>query len=208
MPHGFAGMHIAFDTKSGNEPDGSAQLFGKPVLIVARDGNHLCSHPSALLGFAPEQFGHRVKFGEVAAVTEGVGAIEAQSATLGEEAPAQRLLQQCETHQGLFERVFGPMRPTLGPAAFDLPDPFEHHGVVGPVRAAMQRQADPRGRRIGAWQQQAIAAKIIEAETVASEPIEQGTEPARGKQLARQQVMALHPGLVAGIARAVDGAKR
>jgi hypothetical protein len=51
------------------------------------------------------------------------------------------------------------------------------------------------------------AAKIVEADAVTAQPVEQGAEPARRKQLPRQQVMALHAGLVAGIDRAVDRTK-
>jgi len=117
------------------------------------------------------------------------------------------LLQQRKAEQRLFERVVGYAQAPLGPAAFDLADPLEHHRVVTAVRPAMQRQADAQGRAFGARKQQAVAAKVVEADPIAPQAFPQECKAAGRQQLPRQQVMTLHGGLVTRVGRPVYDAK-
>jgi hypothetical protein len=72
----------------------------------------------------------------------------------------------------------------------------------------MERQTETYRRAIGGRQEQAVAAKVVEADTVAPQPFEQQAETAHGKQLSRQQMMALHARLISGIGQAVYDAER
>jgi hypothetical protein len=51
------------------------------------------------------------------------------------------------------------------------------------MRTAVQRQADAQGGGIGARQQQAVAAKVVETDSFAAQAIEQAAEAPRRQQL-------------------------
>lgn len=72
----------------------------------------------------------------------------------------------------------------------------------------MQRQADAHRRALGAGEKQAVAAKIVEIESVPLETEEQAGEAPRGKELSRQQVVTLHAGLVARFTTTIYRSKR
>jgi hypothetical protein len=76
------------------------------------------------------------------------------------------------------------------------------------MRAAMKWQAEPQGRAVRAGQQQPVAAKVIKADTLAAQSIEQGSEATRREQLPREQVVTLHARLVTGMGGTVDRAER
>jgi hypothetical protein len=76
------------------------------------------------------------------------------------------------------------------------------------MRPAVQRQAEnPRGL-FARREKQAVAAKIVEPDGFAAEPIKQPNEPGLCHQLAGQQVVALEARIVARVAGPVDGAER
>ena len=72
----------------------------------------------------------------------------------------------------------------------------------------MQRQAQADDCAVAGRQQQAVAAKIVEADPLAPDRVEQRPEAAFAQQLARQQVVALQAGIVIRPIVAVDRAKR
>ena len=93
--------------------------------------------------------GHRVKLGKINPAAERVVAIEGETAALLiEQAPAQRPLQQRDPLLRHQQRNFGCPQPLRRPARLDLPDPLDHKLIIGPMRAAVERQADPNRRRI------------------------------------------------------------
>ena len=96
----------------------------------------------------------------------------------------------------------------LRPAGFDLADALDHQPVVIAVRSAMQRQAQADNGAVACWQQQAVAAKIVEPDPLAPDRVEQRPEAAFAQQLARQQVVALQAGIVTRPIVAVGRAKR
>ncbi|GAA5050622.1 hypothetical protein GCM10023208_09730 [Erythrobacter westpacificensis] len=97
-----------------------------------------------------------------------------------------------------------PLRPFL----FDLPYSLRNHRIVLAMRAAMERHAGAQCRCLAGGQQQAIAAKIVESHLPPAKVIEHLREASRGQQLLRQQVMALHFGLITGLAPHVYRAER
>ena len=72
----------------------------------------------------------------------------------------------------------------------------------------MERQAGAQRRFGTRRKQQSIAAEIVEPQPVAADRIEQCREAAPRKQFAREQVMALHPGLVSGLPTAIHRLER
>lgn len=93
-------------------------------------------------------------------------AIEPQRSALGEQTAAQRALQQAQPFQRVVQSLFRALPVPQRPTRFDLPNPFDHQGIVIAVRPAMQRQADADGGIIIGWKQHSIAAKVVKAEPV------------------------------------------
>jgi len=90
----------------------------------------------------------------------------------------------------------------------DLTDAFHHHGVVVPVRAAMQRQASRERALLMGGQQHAVDAEIVEAESSPVEAVHHAAQGLAGHDLVWQQVMALHLRIIAGAIRAIDRPER
>lgn len=120
---------------------------------------------------------------------------------------AQALLQLAQALQRLHQRHFGGDGAAGGPSRLDLPHPFDHHGVVIAVRAAVQRQADPDCRAVISREQQAVVAKIIKVQPLPPQRIKHRVEAGPGQDLAGQNVVALQPRLISGHIGAIDGAK-
>ena len=72
----------------------------------------------------------------------------------------------------------------------------------------MKRKAEQTGPVVGGGQQQSVAAEIVKPHPRAANRIEQPREAIAGDQLAGQQMMTLHPGIVARNIGAVDRAER
>jgi hypothetical protein len=66
------------------------------------------------------------------------------------------------------------------------------------MRAAMQRHPHPQRRLVARRQQQTVAAEIVEADPVAADMVEQLPEGVLLQQLPGQQMVPLHPRLIAG----------
>jgi len=75
------------------------------------------------------------------------------------------------------------------------------------MRPAMQGQSNAKRGRLVTRKEEAVAAKIVEADTLAAQPIEQTRETTGGVELPRQQVMALHARLIVRFAAPIDGTK-
>jgi len=90
----------------------------------------------------------------------------------------------------------------------DLADAFHHHGVVVPVRAAMQRQASHERALLMGGQQHAVDAEIVKAESTLIEAVHHVAQGPEGHDLVRQQVMALHLRIIAGAIQAIDRPER
>jgi hypothetical protein len=108
----------------------------------------------------------------VAEIQCGIAAVERRSppAPVIEQTPAQRTLEQAQSHQHFAQR--GIALPGL-PARFDLPQPFQHHFVVASMRPSMHRQPHPHCGFFGAGQKQAIAAKIVKSQSVRANSCDQ-----------------------------------
>lgn len=160
------------------------------------------------LGLTPQQVCHGIEFRKGAISQRRVAAVEHHPAVARlEQAPPQGLLQKAQPEAcGSISRLAVP-QPVARPRAFDQPNPVNHHAVVAPVRASVERQAQDSGCLFAGRQQQPVMAKVLEPDRLASEAIEQPRQRRDGGQLARQQVMALEPGIVPGSAQAVYRAK-
>ena len=143
-------------------------------------------------------------------MTQRIVAIEGEGFALrAEQAAAQGALQQGQPQQRLVERDLRRPAALLRPAGFDLANTLDHQPVVIAVRSAMQRQAQADDCAVAGRQQQAVAAKIVEADPLAPRSCRTGDR----KQLLPsnwrgQQVVALQAGIVIRPIVAVDRAKR
>jgi hypothetical protein len=156
----------------------------------------------------PEQFGHRVEFGEPLFVGGRQAPIQCELLPArGQQAATQRALEQVKAEQRFVRRGIASARAGGCPARLDLADAFDHHRVVIAVRASVQWQTkQPRARILG-WKEQAISAKIVKSDPAAADRTEQTGETAIGHELAGQQVVALHARIVSGRIEAIDRAK-
>lgn len=127
---------------------------------------------------------------------------------LVEQAPAQRALEQFEPLVSLDQRRFGGAWPDRRPACLDLAKALGDHLIVLTVRAPVQRQADPHCGIVVGGEKQAVAPEILKTQPVAAQCRQQRSKAALPEQLAGQDVMALHAGVVVGRAAAIDRAER
>lgn len=158
-------------------------------------------------GLAPQEIGHGVEIGKGGFGEGGIAAVEDEAAGL-EQAAAQGLLEQPQAEGDGCQRGVAPARAFARPRVFDHADALDHHLVVEPVRATMERQAEDPGGLFARGQEQAVAAEILEADRLAPEPVKQAGQGSDADELAGEEVMALEAGIVPGGAGPVDGAER
>lgn len=81
---------------------------------------------------------------------------------------AQRALQQIEAHQ---RHIVSPatLLAITGPVSLDLSDPLDDQFIIGSVRPAMERKPCAQGGTFGCREQLAVAAEVMNAETVRSQ---------------------------------------
>jgi hypothetical protein len=154
---------------------------------------------------SPKRLNDRIEFGEVRRLIVRVAAIEPQARTVRKkQSPAKSALEERQPHQSLFKRAFRRGKPLPCPGSFDLTDSFGHEATVYPVGTAMKRQAHLRRCGGIGRQQKPVTAEVVESDPVPADHVEQRRKTGLRDQLAREQVMALHPGLITGFAAPVD----
>jgi len=134
-------------------------------------------------------------------------AIEPEATHRVKQPAPERALEQGQAHQCLVQGNFRCAASQCGPASLYLPHPFNHDGVVLPVRPTVERQAHAHGGRIAGGEQQTIAAEIVEAEVLAANCIEKVAEAAAAQQLPRQYVVTLQSRIIVRQIPAVDCTK-
>lgn len=117
-----------------------------------------------MLGGGPELVRHRIQFTEIETASHRVTAIEPERTPLRQKPASQGTLQPVQAFQRLDPGGIRHPHPSRRPAGFDLPYPFDNHGIVCPVGTAVERKAETYGRAIVCGKQQSVAAKVIEAE--------------------------------------------
>lgn len=123
--------------------------------------------------------GHCVKIGKIDPTAERVIAIEDEpAALLIKQAAAERALEQIEPLPHNQQRHFRRAQPLGRPVGFNLANPLDHQFIIGPMRAAMKRQADPQCRRVIGGQKQSIAAKIVETDPLGPDQVQHYPEAA------------------------------
>jgi hypothetical protein len=150
---------------------------------------------------------HRIERGKITRAALRIAAVERQLAALSKQTAAQRGLEQSQPFKRVAQGNFGSVSARANPMRLNLPDPFEYQFVVVAVRAAMEWEAEAECGAIVGGEQQAVAAKVIEANPLRSQRCDQRVEAAVREELARQNVMALQSGLVTGRAAAIDRAE-
>ncbi len=79
-----------------------------------------------------------------------------------EQAATQRSLEETKAEERFLTRRHRRRWSRCVPTSLDLSDPFDHHRVVGAMRPAMERQAEPPCRLGPCRQQHPVMAEIIE----------------------------------------------
>lgn len=162
---------------------------------------------TASSGCPPQRFGHGIEFAEVKTCAQRIPTIEDQPIAFGEQLVAQPGLQQVEGGKSFFHGRLRVPAVLLRPVLLDTADPFNHHLAVVTMRTAVEWQAKPDRGIFGRRQKETIGPEIVEGWCAQTNAIEHRAKAWPRQQLARQQVMTLKRGIVAGPALAVDRAE-
>ena len=106
-----------------------------------------------------------------------IGGVQREMAAFWcKQTAAQGALQQFQPEQGIIVGAIRVGSCRIQPAGFDLADALDNQRIVMPVWPPVQRQRHDHCRPIIGGQQQAIPAKIIEADALLTNGSEQPAE--------------------------------
>ena len=115
-----------------------------------------------------------------------------------EQAPPQRPLQQGKPEQRHLVCRSGDASSCHGPVTFNQSDTIDDQPVIGCVGSPMHGQPHDFSSIFARGQQYPVSTKIIETNSSATNDLNEPRKTAHSRDLHRQKMMPLHPGMIAG----------